>query len=156
TDGGRSWRKLAGGLPPRTGRIGLAVFPGDPKIVYAVIGSDEGGTQGINDLRSKSGGVFRSEDGGATWTRMSPMTPRAFYFSQIRVDPKDDRRVYILGYALHVSDDRGRTFREDLSKKVHPDCHALAIDPQYPQRLLLGTDGGVYQSKDRGKMWAFL
>jgi photosystem II stability/assembly factor-like uncharacterized protein len=155
-DGGRSWKKLGGGLPGRTGRTGLAVFPGNPKILYAVVGSDEGGTSGIDDLRSRSGGVFRSEDAGTTWMKMNSLAPRSFYFSQIRIDPRNDQRVYLLGYALHVSDDAGRSFREDLFKKVHPDCHALAIDPGNPERLILGTDGGVYQSQDRGKGWAFL
>ena len=82
--------------------------------------------------------------------------PRPFYFSQIRVDPEDPERVYVLGFALHVSEDGGRTFREDRFGKVHPDNHALAIDPRSPERLLLGTDGGVYQSFDRAKSWEHL
>src|SRR5205807_3033779 len=78
---------------------------------------------------SRSGGVFRSEDGGEKWTRMSDYDPRPFYFSQIRIDPSNDQRVYLLGLALLVSDDGGKNFREDLSEKLHPDCHALAIQP---------------------------
>ena len=68
----------------------------------------------LDDLRSKSGGVFRSEDGGETWTRMSAIDPRPFYFSQIRIDPANDQRVYLLGFALLVSDDGGKNFREDF------------------------------------------
>ena len=156
TDGGQTWTKLSGGLPAGTGRIGLAVFPKNPRIVYAIVQSDAGGTSSIDDVRSRRGGVFRSEDGGQTWTRMSPLNPRPFYFSQIRVDPENDKKVYVLGFALHVSEDGGRTWREDRFKNVHADLHALAIDPKTPNRLLLGTDGGVYQSYNGGSGWAFL
>src|SRR4051794_2482691 len=154
TDGGATWKKLAGGLPAATGRIGLAVFPKTPSIVYAVVQSDEAGSQNIDEVISRRGGVFRSADGGDTWTRQSGLNPRPFYFSQIRVDPENDQRVYVLGYMLHVSEDGGRTWREDRFKKVHPDCHALAIDPRQPARLLVGNDGGVYQSYDQGAAWS--
>ncbi len=179
TDGGATWKKLGGGLPAQTGRIGLAISASNPKIVMAVVQSYEGGLGTLVDLRSKSGGVFRSEDGGEKWTRMSAIDPRPLYFSQIRIDPANDQRVYLLEFALLVSDDGGKNFREDLSEKVHPDCHALAIQPgtvpppkppkpedKNPapagpkpavcQRLLLGTDGGVYQSFAGGKNWDHL
>ncbi len=156
TDGGETWQKLTNGLPSETGRIGLALHAKNPQIVYAIVQSDAEGMSGIDDVYSKAGGVFRSEDGGATWQRMSALNPRPFYFSQIRVDPEDDQRVYVLGYALHVSEDGGRTWREDLFEKVHPDCHALEIDPRNPQRLLLGTDGGPYESWNSGKSWRHL
>ena len=176
TDGGATWKKLSGGLPGQTGRIGLAVSASNPKVVMAVVQSYEGGFGSLDDLRSKSGGVFRSEDGGETWTRMSTMNPRPFYFSQIRIDPANDQRVYPLGFALFVSDDAGTNFREDLTEKTHPDDHALAIQPgtvpppkppkpeeknkppkpQVCQRVLLGTDGGVYQSFAGGKNWDHL
>ena len=176
TNGGASWKKLAGGLPSETGRIGLSVSASNPKIVMAVVQSYEGGTGSIKDLRSKSGGVFRSEDGGEKWTRVSAIDPRPFYFSQIRIDPANDQRVYLLEFALLVSDDGGKNFREDLSEKVHADCHALVIQPGTTpppkppkpedknkppkppvcQRLLLGTDGGVYQSFAAGKGWDHL
>ncbi len=155
-DGGATWKKLAGGLPRETGRIGLAVHTKNPKLVYAVVESQEGGTSGIDTLKSKRGGVFRSEDAGETWSRMSALNPRAFYFSQIRVDPENEQRVYLLGYALHVSEDGGRSFREDRFGKVHPDVHALAIDPKAPKRLLLGTDGGAYRSVNAGEGWEHL
>ena len=176
TNGGATWKKLGGGLPAETGRIGLAVTPGNPKVVMAVVQSDLGGSGVLTDIHSRSGGVFRSEDGGEKWTRMSDYNPRPFYFSQIRIDPSNDQRVYLLGLALLVSDDGGKNFREDLSEKIHPDLHALAIQPgtlpapkppkledknkpQKPrvcQRLLLGTDGGVYQSHAAGKGWEHL
>ena len=176
TNGGASWKKLAGGLPTRTGRIGLSVCASNPKIVMAVVQSDEGGASDINDLHSKRGGVFRSEDGGEKWSRVSDINPRPFYFSQIRIDPVNDQRVYLLGFALLVSDDGGHSFREDYSEKLHPDCHAFAIQngsapapkpakpeeknappkPPTSQRLLLGTDGGVYQSYSAAKTWDHL
>jgi photosystem II stability/assembly factor-like uncharacterized protein len=176
TDGGGSWKKLGGGLPGQTGRIGLAVSASNSKVVMAVVQSYEGGIGSLDDLRSKSGGVFRSENGGETWTRMSAMDPRPFYFSQIRIDPANDQRVYLLGFALFVSDDAGKNFREDLTEKTHPDHHAFAIQPgtvlppkppkpeeknkppkpQVCQRVLLGTDGGVYQSFAGGKNWDHL
>ncbi|MGE5357430.1 MAG: WD40/YVTN/BNR-like repeat-containing protein [Bacteroidales bacterium] len=156
TDGGGTWKKLERGLPKATGRIGLAVYAKNPRIVYAVVQSYEGGTSDIDNVLSKTGGVFRSEDGGESWTRTSPLDPRPFYFSQIRVDPENDQRVYVLGFMMHVSEDGGRTFREDRFKNVHADCHALAIDPRLPKRLLLGTDGGIYQSYDLGGHWDFL
>jgi photosystem II stability/assembly factor-like uncharacterized protein len=152
-DGGATWKKLTNGLPGATGRIGLAVYAKNPKIVYAVVQSSEGGTTDIDSPLSKTGGVFRSEDGGDSWKRMSALDPRPFYFSQIRIDPENDQRVYVLGFMLHVSEDGGRTWREDRFKNVHADCHALAIDPRSPKRLLLGTDGGVYQSYDLGGHW---
>jgi hypothetical protein len=155
-DGGATWRKLSNGLPGATARIGLAIHAANPKIVYAIVQSSEGGTSGIEDVTSKSGGVFRSDDGGETWMRQSRLNPRPFYFSQIRVDPANPERVYVLGFALHVSEDGGKTFREDRFEKIHPDLHALAIDPKRPERLLLGTDGGVYQSFDAGKSWEHL
>src|SRR5712692_213895 len=128
SDGGATWKKLEKGLPTLLGRIGLSVHKKNPKIVYAVVQSGEGGTSDIGNVDSKRGGVFRSEDGGESWTRMSGLDPRPFYFSQIRVDPENDQLVYVLGFALHVSEDGGKTWREDRFAKMHPDCHALAID----------------------------
>src|SRR6266540_3360409 len=156
TDGGTTWKKLAGGLPGMTGRIGLDVHRKDPKTVVAIVQSDEGGTTDFREVESKRGGVFRSDDGGDTWARLSPLDPRPFYFSQIRIDPGDSGRVYVLGFSAHVSEDGGRTFREDLFAKIHPDWHAMAIDPRDPRRIVVGTDGGAYQTYKRGKTVEFL
>ena len=125
TNGGATWKKLTNGLPTQTGRIGLAISASKPKVVMAVVQSDAGGANDIRTIHSRAGGVFRSEDGGEKWTRMSDIAPRPFYFSQIRIDPVNDQRVYVLGMAVLVSDEGGKNFREDLSEKVHPDCHAL-------------------------------
>ncbi|MBI3193506.1 MAG: hypothetical protein HYZ34_03440, partial [Ignavibacteriae bacterium] len=156
TDAGATWKKLENNLPKRTQRIGLTIYKNNPKILYSIIQSDEGGTVSIDEVKSKTGGVFRTTDAGETWTRMNGLNPRSFYFSQIRVEPTDSMKVYVLGYAVHVSLDGGTTFREDHFGKVHPDCHALAIDEKNPKRVLLGTDGGVYQSFNSGSSWHFL
>jgi photosystem II stability/assembly factor-like uncharacterized protein len=156
TDGGDSWTKLTNGLPHRTGRIGLDVLRRNPKVVYAVVESDEGGRLSEFEESSRSGGVFRSDDAGTTWKRISPFAPRAFYFSQIRVQPDDSTRIYLLGTDLYYSDDGGLTFRARGAKNLHPDCHAMWIDPADGAHVLLGTDGGVFQSFDRIATWQFV
>jgi len=156
-DGGAHWKKLSTGLPPRTGRIGLAVFPKDPRIVYAVVESDFGGTgRDEFDNRSPSGGVFRSDDQGDRWTRTSGISPRPFYFGRIAVDPANEQRIYLPGWDLGISDDGGKTFRRSGSEFVHVDFHAIAIDPQDPEHILVGNDGGIYVSYDRAQSWLFL
>ena len=155
TDGGATWTR-AEGLPARTGRIGLAGWARNPDVLYAVVESDEGGRLSDFEETSRAGGVFRSDDGGARWTRLSPYTPRSFYFSQIRVQPDDSTRVYLLGTDLWLSDDGGVTFRSGGMRGVHPDCHAMWIDPSDPRHVLLGTDGGVNESRDRSVTWRFL
>src|SRR5437879_13201957 len=97
--------------PSKTYVSGLAMIASNPKIVMAVGQSFEGGSGTLSDLRSKSGGVFRSEDNGEHWTRMSAIDPRPFYFIQIRIDPETDQRVYLLQFALLMSDDAVTNFR---------------------------------------------
>ena len=173
TDGGNTWKKLTNGLPAQTGRIGLAIARSKPGVVMAVIQSDAGGTSDIDQNHSKQGGIFRSEDGGTSWTRVNPLNPRPFYFSKIEIDPANDQRVYDLGWIVYVSDDGGKTFREDLFGKVHVDVHAFAIQPNsapapkpakdgekpkapVSQHVLVGNDGGLYQSFDACKNWDHL
>src|SRR6185436_9712597 len=130
--------KLSKGLPAQTGRIGLDLYRKNPRVVYAAVESDIGGW-GVDvfDNRSKTGGVFRSDDGGDTWMRMSELTFRPFYFSKIRVDPTDDQRIYHLGWGLAISDDAGRHFRAGGAKLPHGDMHALVIDPADHEHLLM-------------------
>lgn len=101
----------------------------------------------------ETGGIFRSEDRGETWTRINSLNPRPFYYSQIRVDPSDDQNVYVLGISFHGSTDGGETFDTRAGIGTHPDHHALWIDPQNSDRLILGNDGGIYQSFDRCGSW---
>ena len=155
TDGGDHWTKLTTGLPGRTGRIGLCVYRKNPNVVYAVVESDEGGRLAEFEETSRAGGVFRSDNAGGTWKRISPYAPRAFYFSQIRVQPDDSTRVYLLGTDLYVSDDGGVTFRSGGAKNLHPDCHAMWVDPNDGSHVVMGTDGGVFMSFDRIATWQF-
>ncbi|MEO5988243.1 MAG: hypothetical protein ABIU54_13595 [Candidatus Eisenbacteria bacterium] len=156
TDGGHSWNKLTNGLPKRAGRIGLDVYAKNSQVVYAVLESDEGGRLDDFEEVSRKGGVFRSDDAGAHWKRLSPFSPRSFYFSQIRVQPDDSTRVYVCGTDLFVSDDGGATFHGRGARNVHPDNHALWIDPRDGDHVLIGNDGGVYASYDRASTWDYL
>ncbi len=156
-DGGATWHELTTGLPERTGRIGLAVAPSEPSVVYAVVESDQGGigTSAWDD-RSPAGGLFRSNDRGEHWVRVSDLSFRPFYFSRVAVDPEDADRVYVLGWDVTVSDDGGRTLRRLGAGEVHVDHHAIAIDARDPRRILVGNDGGAYLSHDRGAHWRHL
>jgi photosystem II stability/assembly factor-like uncharacterized protein len=146
TDGGATWTKLSAGLPKGDkGRIGLDLFPGDGRIVYAVI-----------EAAGRDSGVYRSTDRGDTWTQLGSLNPRPLYYSQIRIDPKDKSRVYLLGSnrGFYISDDGGRDFKEVFST-VHSEDHALWIDPDDTNHLIVGGDGGVSISWDRGATWEF-
>jgi len=178
TDGGETWRKLTRGLPDvDMGRIGLEVSAADPKVILAdvevggyVVPSSAGGTGGggadcpppsrgrgggpaRNQFDSGKGGVYRSLDGGETWEQVNAGgdTPVG-QFSQIRTDPKDRNRVYRLGTGFYVSDDLGKTYRA-INTGVHYEHHALWVDPENPNHLILGTDGGLVISWDRGVTW---
>ena len=144
-DGGLSWRLAdeSDGLPAgELGRIGLAIYPMDPSIVYALVEAGESA-------------LLRSSDGGRSWRTVrsgAGVDPRPFYYSDIFVDPENELRLYQLHSRIERSDDGGRTF-EDVGLGVHPDFHALWVDPGDPRHLYAGTDGGVYVSRDRGVSW---
>ena len=154
TDAGKIWKKLTKGLPlDHLGRIGLAIYRKNPSIVYAVVPCDSGGQHVRIDAPSVEGGIFRSDDKGESWHRVNDLAPRPFYHGQIRVDPNDDQKVWVLGGGVHVSTDGGRTFRSDLLRNVHPDHHGLWIDPADSTHAILGTDGGAYATYDGGVNW---
>jgi len=157
TDAGQTWVKLGGGLPERAyGRCGITIHRKNPNILMAVVQTDKTptGPQGQppkeNDDASL-GGVFRSIDAGKTWKKLNDLVPRPFYYGKIRIDPANDQRVYVLGVRLHVSPDGGSTFVERQPPNVHLDHHALWINPKDSDHLILGNDGGLYVSKDRGR-----
>lgn len=154
TDAGRTWSKLTTGIPDGPlGRIGLDIYRKDPNILYALIEHD------------KEGGLYRSEDAGAHWTKMSNTNPRPMYFSQVRIDPTDANRVYVVGVFLLVSDDGGKTFASvRLSSVPHSperpredrDIHALWIDQENSAHLVIGCDAGIAVSYDRGVSWDYI
>jgi len=102
------------------------------------------------------GGVYKSADGGESWTRVNSVNPRPMYFSQIRVDPSDDQHLYVLGISLYRSSDGGKTFKGDGGNEVHADQHALWIDPRDGRHMLVGCDGGFYATYDRMDHWDYL
>jgi len=102
------------------------------------------------------GGVYKSTDAGESWTRINSVDPRPMYFSQIRVDPSDDKYLYVLGITLYRSQDGGKTFKPDGANGVHPDQHSLWIDPKDGRHMIIGCDGGFYQTFDRMAHWDFL
>jgi photosystem II stability/assembly factor-like uncharacterized protein len=148
TDGGASWKKLTKGLPWEngggdTGRIALDIYRKDPDIVYA-------------EIQHEHGGTFRSEDKGETWKRMGETDPRPSYYSQIRVDPNNDLRIWELGAPMYYSEDGGKTFTTQRVHGIHGDFHAMWIDPANSNHMITGSDGGIHWSDDAGKNWNFL
>ncbi len=140
-DGGATWTKLEGhGLPAYPiGRIGLAVAPSDGNRVYAVI-------------ESKDGVLWRSDDAGANWTKVSDDTQvdaRPFYFSHVAVDPKNPNKVYAVSFQVMLSTNAGANFKA-IADQVHSDFHAIWIAPSDPTRIILGNDGGYALSLDGG------
>jgi len=143
TDGGTTWKHLEGhGLPSGImGRIGVSVSGADSNRVYAMI-------------ESKEGGLYRSDDGGDSWIRMNEdgrIRQRAWYFTHVFADPKTADTVYVLNTGMFRSTDAGRTF--NLLPAPHGDHHGLWIDPDNPQRMINGNDGGATISTDGGKTW---
>lgn len=151
TNGGATWTQLTHGLPAKVGRVGLAVAPSDPSRVYAQVdtGSD------VAD-----GGVYRSDDGGATWTHMAGgksqqrIWERGWYFGRITVDTKNPNVVYVMDTATYRSDDGGKTFNAIKGSPGGDDYHTLWINPDDPTHMILGSDQGVVVSVDRGKTWS--
>jgi len=145
-DGGASWKKINNGLPKGDlGRIGLAISSVNPDYIYAIVEAQEG-----------KGGFFRSTNMGATWEKRSSYTSRGNYYQEIFCDPKDINRVYSMNVYLQVTDDGGKTFHNLGEKSKHVDNHVIWIDPDDTDYYLVGCDGGVYESFDRGKDWKFM
>ncbi len=155
TDGGTSWRKVSKGFPAGDlGRIALTVSPAEPNVVFAAVES----RRDKKIPGSEDSSFYRSGDKGETWTRQTTaaaVTGRPFYFSNMAADPKNPDRVYKTTYNLHVTDDGGKTWSA-LGGAYHGDTHTIWINPKNNEELLVGTDGGVYHSTDRGAHWRFV
>ncbi|HTR78508.1 MAG TPA: hypothetical protein VMH39_10370, partial [Gemmatimonadaceae bacterium] len=148
TDAGKTWHEITGGGFPATpkGRIGLALAASNPNIVYALVEADS--IRGAKPQRLLSG-LYRSADAGKTWTWMSTTDNRPFYFSQIRVDPKNPNRVYRMAIDFQFSDDGGHSWMTGMVGN-HEDYHAMWIDPNDPEHYIIGGDAGIFQTWDRG------
>jgi photosystem II stability/assembly factor-like uncharacterized protein len=149
-DGGESWTRLTpeDGLPEGDlGRIGLGISRSTPEIMYAFI-------------EAKENGLYRSTDGGGSWKNTGAKEDfgnRPFYYADLRVDPEYPNRVYSLWSRISVSDDAGKSWGQLVSfNDVHPDHHAMWINPSDARHIIIGNDGGVAISKDRGDTWRFV
>ncbi len=148
TDGGASWRKLSEGLPKEDmGKIGLAISPQNPDVIYATI-----------ELAHRKGGFYRSADGGASWEKRNDYISGGtgpHYYQEIFASPHQFDRVYQMDVRLHVTEDGGKTFQTVGHGSKHSDNHAMAFNPHDPDYLLVGCDGGIYESWDLGEHWRF-
>ncbi|MGQ9801323.1 MAG: WD40/YVTN/BNR-like repeat-containing protein [Candidatus Saccharicenans sp.] len=172
TDGGLTWKKLSGGLPSGyLGRIGIDIYRKNPKIIYAVVENFRQPTEEEKAAARRAsrpahpvpvGEVYRSEDGGETWKKVNsgkePLANKAPYsFNQLYVDPNDDQKVFLTGVTLASSVDGGKTWRDAdwppraLFQSAFGDVRTLWIDPVNSNRILFGSDGGVYVSYDGGQ-----
>ena len=149
TDGGATWTNITHrpGLPPGVfGKVGLAVAPSDPNVVYALIQAS---------YKGQAGGLFRSDNGGASWKLMSldqEITQRAFYYGYVYVDPKDANTIYLPNVGVYVSHDAGKKLI--ALHPPHGDNHVFWINPDNPQVLIEGNDGGATVSRDGGQTWS--
>ncbi|MDX1546370.1 MAG: glycosyl hydrolase, partial [Rhodothermales bacterium] len=149
-DGGQTWteRTSDDGLPAgELGRMGLAIAPSRPNVVYAFVEAE------------KDNALYRSTDGGRTWAKTrgpGPVGNRPFYYADIYVDPVNENRVYSIHSTVTLSEDGGDTFKPFVGWEVHPDHHAWYIHPDDPDFIIDGNDGGLAISRDRGETWRFV
>lgn len=149
TDGGESWTELTSGLPSGDmGKIGLAISPQNPDVLYAAI-----------ELDRRSGGVYRSDNRGASWKKMSNTVSGAtgpHYYQELYACPHTFDKIYLVDVRMQVSEDGGKTFYRMKEQFKHSDNHAIAFREDDPDYLLVGTDGGLYESFDRTETWKFI
>ena len=153
TDGGATWSEVKGGGFPETkkGRIGISIAYSNPQIIYLMVEADTlpNAKPAPGSKAQAKSGLYRSTDGSATWEMRNDQNSRPFYYSQVRVDPKNPERVYWSSTPVLFSDDGGKTARQ-ATLTTHVDHHAMWIDPSDPQHIIVGNDGGVAQTWDRG------
>jgi photosystem II stability/assembly factor-like uncharacterized protein len=174
TDAGKTWKRLAGGLPAgKLARVGLALFPKNPNIVYTVIDNQnrraltpdeakQAQGPGRQDAKERpiGGEVYRSENGGDTWTKMNAANETiggGKWYGWIYLDPNNDKTIYVPNVSFYRSLDGGKTWGpkapENIARSFHVDYHAFWIDPANSNHLILGSDGGLAVSWDFGKTW---
>ncbi len=147
----------AGGRGGRGGRGGGTGGPTRTRPYSYMYGGQAPNVQNRQGPNSHEyGGLYKSTDFGETWTRINSLNPRPMYFSQVRVDTQDEKILYILGIQMHRSTDGGKTFRIEANSGVHDDRHAMWIDPKDGRHMIVGCDGGFYQTYDRGEHWDHL
>ncbi|HTT20491.1 MAG TPA: hypothetical protein VMG82_16190 [Candidatus Sulfotelmatobacter sp.] len=145
TDAGATWNKVTSGLPTvDMGRIGLAVSPADPTVVYAAVEAADG-----------KGGIFRSTDKGANWERRNEFDAGAMYYARIIPDPKNSDRIFVMNVELRESTDGGKTLHKINEINHHGDNHVMWIDPDDTKHWLVGSDGGMYETWEDAKSWQF-
>jgi photosystem II stability/assembly factor-like uncharacterized protein len=154
TDAGKTWTEVKGGGFPESmkGRISIAIAQSNPKVMYTMVEADTAPNAKPDKTKKpqeKPSGLYRSADGGVTWERTNNENVRPFYYSQVRVHPKNPDRVYWSSTPVKVSDDGGKTAK-NATVGVHVDHHAMWIDPNDPDRMIVGNDGGVAISYDQG------
>jgi photosystem II stability/assembly factor-like uncharacterized protein len=149
TDGGLTWEKLKKGLPGSDmGKIGLAISPQKPDVIYAAI-----------ELDRRTGGVYKSENRGASWSKQSDAVSGGtgpHYYQELYASPHEFDKIYLVDVRIQVSEDGGKTFNRLSEKDKHSDNHAIAFRNDEPNYLLVGTDGGLYESYDDAKNWRFM
>jgi photosystem II stability/assembly factor-like uncharacterized protein len=149
SDGGKTWEKLSRGLPEGAmGKIGMAISPQNPDVLYAVI-----------ELDRRTGGVYRSADRGSSWKKMSDTVSGGtgpHYYHELYASPHAFDRIYLADVTMQVSEDGGTTFRKLVQTYKHSDDHALAFRADDPDYLLVGSDGGLYESHDLSQTWRYL
>lgn len=149
TDGGETWQELKDGLPgSNMGKIGLAISPQEPDIVYAAITLDR-----------RSGGVYMSENMGESWKKMSNTVAGGtgpHYYQELYASPHHFGTIYLMDVRIEVSDDHGENFRNMKETAKHSDSHAMAFREDDPDYLLVGSDGGIYESFDLAENWRFI
>jgi len=148
-DGGNTWIQLKEGLPTSNmGKIGLAISPQQPDIVYAAI-----------ELNRRKGGIFRSSNRGASWEKRSNTVSGAtgpHYYQELYASPHQFDKLYLMDVRTQISNDGGKTFHQMKEKNKHSDNHAIAFRTHAPDYILIGTDGGLYESFDGAKNWRFI